>query len=115
MSARVSIPPSTKHLETYVDKLDACHGIRCICITLLHPIDHPQKNVILCIECCVGSAEGGLANLPCAYTTRAVAHAAYAEETVEAIELAGGQAHGVDDMVVVARRVLRGDDGIGLK
>ena len=97
---------------TYVNEFGASQRHRRLAV--LHPVNHTQEHVVLRIQSRVRSSQSSLPYLPSADAAGTVAHTAYAEEAVEFVETAGGKTHGGHDVVVVPRRVLRGDDGISL-
>jgi len=97
----------------YIHKLHSRHRLGCRRISMLHPIDHAQQDVVLRIQNRPRRPSRRLPNLPCADPAFAVRHAANAEEAIEGVELARRQAHGDGHMIVIARRVLRRDNGVG--
>ena len=79
-------------------------------LALLHPRHNPHEYVVVGIRRRVRSHP--LPNLPRARPTSAVAHTRHAEEAVEVVHFRRGEAHGLGNVVVVARRVCRGDEPV---
>lgn len=79
---------------------------------LLDPAHHGHEGVGVRVE--AGARLELVADGPGAVAAAAVAHAGDAEEAVEVVELGRAEAHGARQVIVVARAVVRADDGVHL-